>query len=484
MKGHFRRAVISTLVLLLGVSCTSSYQKRGTETPLPPRPLDEVVGTTREDREKQINLEARSIEHYDGMSVGIIEIDDDGNVNPAQARAVKELLREKSRTDALIVVFVHGWHHGARVCDRDLACFRRVLQQLARVNSHRNVVGVFVGWRGESVSVRGLNLLTIWDRKRVAEHIGRTGFRETLLDIREIYQEARQRPESNDTTLVTLGHSLGGALLYQAVKGQLTGNVSDIERPGQLGSYRIVRASEDREIASAERRKALRAGFGDLVVLINPALEAREYGAFNADLPDHFACDSNADELIAGLRPYDANCAYSSEQLPILLTVASRADTAVGWIFPVAQILGALPQLRPYQLMREGFTGMGRYQDHITHTLTHPERERPAEERSRIAHDCDCSKDWLAQTEKQRDEGPRLDLAADSRQQFGELVFDIVDSRQESWDPHTPYLVISTSKGVIEEHSDIFNPVFVGFLTKYIRAIELARDRQPTMQRR
>lgn len=474
---------VALLVLCLTVAgCTSQYQKRGTEEALTPRTIDSLRGQDDLARIRQINLEARSVERFEEATIGIIEFDDSGFTNPAQVEMVLDMLEKETQDDALIVTFVHGWHHGARVCDRDLACFRRVLQELKRANADRRVVGLFIGWRGESLTVRGLNVATIWGRKGVAEHIGRTGLKEILLRVRTLYRDARNRNQR--TTLVSVGHSLGGAMLYSAVKGQLSGNVADIERNDRRGSYRVVRAEGDREEAFLRKRKALRAGFGDLVVLVNPAIEAREYGVFAADLPDHRNGKFTRQQLVDQRLPYDANDPYDEAQLPVMLTIASTADTAVGRIFPAAQTVAALPLMRPYQLTGRGRTGLGHYTSQFTHTLTHP--ELPYEnQRKPVAGDCDCTKAWrtmeIAEDERQSN---RLDLHTTERQQFGQLVFDLADQRKNNWDPHSPYLVISASPGVIREHSDIFNPVFIGFLTRYIRAIELERDRMNVHQAR
>lgn len=480
-----RTKAVLAVCLLLSAACTSIYQKRGTQTPLSRKiTVESLKGVDRAARIRQINLEARSIESFEEATIGIIEIDDDGNVNPVQFDTVMDMVTRETAAPALMVTFVHGWHHEARVCDRDLACFRRVLQRLKAINWHRNVVGVFIGWRGESSSIRGVNIATIWDRKRVAEHIGRTGLRRVLLALQERYRSARGR--GFDTTMISVGHSLGGAMLYSAVKGQLSGNVADIERKARFGSYRVVRAEGDREDAANRQEKALRAGFGDLVVLVNPAIEAREYGAFAADLPNKRNSGLATEELIARKLPYDANEPYDSQQLPVLMTIASTADTAVGRIFPVAQILSAIPLLRLYQLQSEGWHGHGRYRPHFTHRLTHPVLAYESS-RDPVAPNCDCTKQWQLDTVSDTEQAvaSRLDLHATGPQIFGgRLKFELDPQRQGNWDPRTPYLVISANKGVIQEHSDVFNPVFVRFLTLYIRAIERERAMAAGVQAR
>jgi hypothetical protein len=85
--------------------------------------------------------------------------------------------------------------------------------------------------------------------------------------------------------------------------------------------------------------------------------------------------------------PVDKNDAYDADQLPILLTVASTADTAVGRYFPTARWLTALNFIGNAEVFarRSERIGMGRYEPHYTHRLTYQEPELPTsaqEERS------------------------------------------------------------------------------------------------------
>jgi hypothetical protein len=79
---------------------------------------------------------------------------------------------------------------------------------------------------------------------------------------------------------------------------------------------------------------------------------------------------------------------------------------------------------------------------------------------------CGCPKNFDAPAMNISD--APLDLHTTATQSFGDLKF--TPTHPERWDVHSPYMVVSTSKGVIREHSDIYNPVFVEFLTKFIRA--------------
>src|SRR5947207_2297247 len=188
-------AVVS--VLVSAASCTSIYQRRGTEEPLAPITVQELEG--RENVNAQLNLEARSIETFKGTNkagktynfdVGVIEINDEGFTNEAQAKQVLDHVKERLENDALVVVFVHGWHHGPRVCDRDICCFRRVLDRIAaNRNSTGPVTGVYIGWRGEAISTPIVNGFTFWDRKARAQHLGRMDGAQVLLTLDGMYHE-------------------------------------------------------------------------------------------------------------------------------------------------------------------------------------------------------------------------------------------------------------------------------------------------------
>ena len=83
----------------------------------------------------------------------------------AEIRGI-DLRVDPGEIGAVVVTFVHGWHHGGKVCDNNMACFRRVLQALSQADP-RPVFGVYIGWRGESLHGKA-SVLTFYDRKRTA----------------------------------------------------------------------------------------------------------------------------------------------------------------------------------------------------------------------------------------------------------------------------------------------------------------------------
>src|SRR5262245_3751836 len=138
------------LLCLLLPGCTTRYQVRGTESILPPINLKELEGTSPRERTIQISMEHQSIETYQDFSPGIIEISDEGAVNRKQRDEVIDWIEGQTKCKpGLLVIFAHGWHHGARTCDRDLCCFRSALAELKKSGSGGGgpVIGLYLGWR-------------------------------------------------------------------------------------------------------------------------------------------------------------------------------------------------------------------------------------------------------------------------------------------------------------------------------------------------
>lgn len=523
------KRLLLVIVLALTAACTSRFQLRGTESAyhiiegnpkanpptedvyVPKRIFDfaEFVGKSEKNRRLQITMEHRSIETFRNFTLGVIEISDDGSINPSQKDQVIQMVRRQTKPGGVLIVFIHGWHHGPRTCDRDLCCFRRVLDQLktARVErdpklANENVVGVYIGWRGESLVVPYANAFTLPSRKRVAQRIGRTAGKEIMFELDDIWRE------NDDLIMVSVGHSLGGAFLYEAMKGQLTGNIFDIEEKGRLEDYRIVRSRQDREEAAnlkPEPRKARRADIGDLVVLVNPAIEAVEWQPFDNDLPDKKFDNASHDELKNARMAYDKQVPYNDHestkeepdgpQMPVLMTVASKADSAVGKLFPTFRFLQFLVTLRWDMFFKpQEWRGMGHYNPQTTHALSHPvEKQADYDPSDVTAPDCDCpfKNTYLTKMSP----GFRLDkLNRDQtwggkqnpEQKQEDYVMDLTPSRKEHgpWDVHAPYFVVSTDKGVISAHSDIFNKVFVGFLVSFINAYDVGTSDEEAKAKR
>src|SRR5689334_1592527 len=224
-----------------------------------------------------------SIEARKDYLLGIVEFDDQGWYRDRRQQEIlfHELEQIGKEQDMIIITFVHGWKHNAGYCDSNMCCFRDMLKQVASLEEKysqaynrpkRRVVGVYVGWRG--LSNKGLDLwenASFYTRKETATRVALGSTRELMTRLRDFQARVNKTPESSgksaqaaadgkntrgQTRLITVGHSFGGLIVYSAIAQSLVVNAIDDE---------------------ADQGKNLVTGFGDLVVLVNPAIEASRY---------------------------------------------------------------------------------------------------------------------------------------------------------------------------------------------------------------
>ena len=148
------------------------------------------------------SCESHAIQYHNPDSdqeylLAFVEIDDQGQLRDRkQLQAVLDELYQLASNESLLInVFVHGWHHSAKPLDPNVESFKGSLAQLSQLESQlsaaqnkqrRKVVGVYVGWRGESIDVPYLNNITFWERKSTAQEVGHLGMAELLLRLEEI----------------------------------------------------------------------------------------------------------------------------------------------------------------------------------------------------------------------------------------------------------------------------------------------------------
>jgi hypothetical protein len=243
-----------------------------------------------------------------------LEFDDEGRmfVPDQLERTSREIasFRERHRGSAapapIIAVFVHGWKHNASEGSANVWGFRQTLAGLA---TQAPVLGVYVGWRGATVSLPILKQFTFFDRHRKSQSVPSGAMVEAL---RRIVHDAKGADGTGaDVRLVLVGHSFGGAVLETAMTPQLRESIEAA-----------------RQAATPEQRRVNWPA--DLIVLVNEAQEAeRSYPLI--------------EEMHRSLAPRPA-CTEVNEQNPYMrpavLSISSRADYATRGFFPGAQLIG------------------------------------------------------------------------------------------------------------------------------------------------
>lgn len=227
----------------------------------------------------------------------VIEFSDDGEpLDPKQLQALQQRVKQSPQAPEL-VIFVHGWHHNAKTTDDNFVAFQRFFAEMERSDAERNLIGLYIGWRGDKYDpfwldgsndadswIEPLDFPTIFQRKAVARHIGSTGFSQ-LLDQFDAMQS-----QGTLQRYTVIGHSLGGAVALH-------------------GSKERVRQS----ILKQQENK-------NLFILLNPAVTTSEYQPL--------------DQLLS-----------IDRQKPAMVVLQSKGDFALkeafGWIKDGQRAMGA-----------------------------------------------------------------------------------------------------------------------------------------------
>jgi hypothetical protein len=386
------------------------------------------------------NREAAAVQAVGDYTVGFCEFDDQGWLwDRGQINAITNQFYAESKTNGLLIVtFVHGWMHDASSADASVQMFKaKILRPLATMEAYvskkqhrtaRRVVGVYVGWRGLSESIPYLNLGTFWNRKDAAERVGHGAVLELFCELERLkkvsnheYLSEIKNHTREDTKLIIVGHSFGGDIVYSAVAPVL------IER--------MV------ESAHGARNEEPPRSLGDIVVLINPAIEAARFETLHR---------------LARTRrfPPGTSC--------MLAIFTSKADLATKCAFPAGRFLSTIPQ-------------------------AHRDNEQAAANRTAIGHYAPYQTFDLVKRDKTTvdEDAGAVDRILMLRQQMTSASANLTPTVQDltykfthcELDPRTnslsssPVFVVSVDPKIIPDHGTIDRGVFTRFLAEFLATL-------------
>ncbi|WP_088209989.1 thioesterase [Shewanella sp. Shew256] len=164
------------------------------------------------------------------QNLHVIEFNDQGQPhNDGQWQGLKaRILQPNNGTAPELLIFVHGWHHSANPTDENFVAFEQFYQQMAASDSQRNLLGLYIGWRGDKLDpfwldgsedatswIEPLDFPTILQRKAVAKRIGKTGLSQLLDKLDGLVAEHQL------LRYTVIGHSLGGLVVLHASKDRI-----------------------------------------------------------------------------------------------------------------------------------------------------------------------------------------------------------------------------------------------------------------------
>ncbi len=431
MLHHQHLAIGAVLLGMLLSACSSNTIYRGDLSFCESKPANSC--------EKH----AISIYHPDlenEFHLGFIEFNDQGQLRErGQMKEVIEKYYEiASKEDVIVTVFVHGWHHSAAPGDDNVESFKQLLAKTSETETlasdqenrdKRKILGIYIGWRGDSLAIPWLNHLTFWERKNTAQEIGSQGVTEVLVKLEEIVNVKAgmetSEPKSLKSRMVVIGHSLGGAIVFSALQ--------------QVLADRFVNSSLGKTIQDTAR------GLGNLVVLINPAFEAMRFSTL-------------FDMSQEGCRK------YSEKQVPHFVVLTSEADYATRFLFPVGRSISTLFEthghLNRHICTKDGEVkltikesnadqiAIGHFEPYWTHKLNPLSIKNVRQDNFNFQN---LKKLWSNQNF-----GNQLDFADTQLTHLGRTV------------PRNPYLNIYVDDSLIKNHNEIWGVGIQNFISDMI----------------
>lgn len=417
--------------------------------------------------------------------------------------ALRGLVQDRQGRVAL-VVYVHGWKHDAETDDQNVRRFRSLLCDASKIEETqgRQVIGLYVAWDAKHLPPDSDNIVlnaTFWDRKNTADRVAQGTVRELFARIRAIEAEANRGWQQqvreavvNRSAVVDkppmrfllIGHSFGGRIVYEALSNALIRDIVDLQHADEAlceipdnhepGCPRVARKST---IDPAKRPDVIAAGLvreADLILLVNPALEATRFQALvDASL---------------GLADGATGFPYAHYRSPYLVAIASETDQAVGIAFPLGRLVSTLFERYIGDERNADRTGVGHYLPQITHRIwpNHqscpqgPAFEEPPACAGWAEHPLQAEERQFGAFEKRLCDGLATCAAPDGAKAYprsfcgqGTMVLAPVRDANciqvQGFNPHNPVWVVRADQSVIDGHGDLGNEQLHAFVRQLYR---------------
>jgi hypothetical protein len=379
----------------------------------------------------------------------IVELDDEGRFwdQKVAEGALRKIEEESAKRNTIVVLFVHGWHNNASADSPNLQDFNESMGQLPKLlqeplyadsrdeltgTREVTVIGVYVGWRGRSLPGL-LDYVTFWGRKNAAEKVGSGDLRPFLDRLNVIYETRNpngpQVGKQPFMGLASFGHSFGGQVLFKATQPIFETALKAAGADEQSGNSSPA--------AALTKEEPLK-GFGDMVVLVNPAFEAAQYETIH--------------KLSRSLK-------YDRRQPPLLFVLSAENDLPRLFWFKIARRLDPRYPAVPEEQREMWRLALGVYEPQQTHT---------------IKPHGDLTTKWSFNPQAYIRDAcgiVNFDLTTAPSFMAGERGLDLLPLEGRH-NPYSPFLVATASKDVVYGHVKIWEHVFTEFLSNYVALAE------------
>lgn len=268
-------------------------------------------------RTKSIRKSGGALQRGLEFGLNFLEFNKKGTLRIPQQLA--DLNNQLTTGKHFLIVYIHGWRHDAGKNDSDVQKFRTLLAYSAqfikqRKNgkagnySNHTVTGVYIAWPGRGHFDCKMSICSattspsIFGRKRTSDRIAGA----IVKTIQEFSHTLKSHKDGKESKILVTGHSLGGNIL---VRGILDNG--------------IVK----KHLAEMKKGGVVEPVLGDLVVLFNPASEARNWVKIQQEVRGRMNLFNPNVRFGADNKTASSNYQYFSiQQKPILIALTSACS--------------------------------------------------------------------------------------------------------------------------------------------------------------
>lgn len=257
------------------------------------------------------------IDEEQSQVIAVLEINEQGRfVNQQHVSAVLNTIEESK--NPFVNLFIHGWKHNGEIDDTNLISFKEILLRLnvkkKLADKKRTNIGIYIAWRGKTTQLPAIKELTFWSRKNISENIGTGDLAHFILELEQTLN-LKKTSTSEKTNLILTGHSFGASALYHA-----------------LGPILVSRFNHSLTNQNLDKTTSLQ-GIGDLILLINPAIEAKKFLPLREAIWRKAAQEKTLNPTI-----------FRNNYRPFFVVLGSNADSPINNYFPIGRWFGTQTQ--------------------------------------------------------------------------------------------------------------------------------------------